>query len=296
MRRVPRTGGHRPAPPQRQLLRRPLPQVLSRPGGPGDRRARHDRAGGPRPGGRLGREGQPRAVGPPARARLRRRGHDHRARHRRLQHRQHRGRTRVRRAPRAHVAPHRPPRRLRLRHPHGVCGHQTGAVLVVRTVQAPPDRQGGPRRWLRRRGHRAQPRRRGRSPLRQRAPLAHRVPGPPAAHARRADAGPTAAARGPERASSRARSSRWSGSPNERRRPIACCAASTTSSRSARWPTAIATSATRRRSTPSRPHRPAPSRPSTSGSWPGPPPASRRSRRRRRGAPGLRPLRIPDHR
>ena len=49
-----------------------------------------------------------------------------------------------------------------------------------------------------------------------------------------------------------ARSSRWSGWASGRWRPTACCAASTTSSRSARWRSATSTSATRRRSTPSR--------------------------------------------
>ena len=44
-----------------------------------------------------------------------------------------------------------------------------------------------------------------------------------------------------------ARSSRWSAWPSGRPRRTACCAASTTSSRSARWRPATGTSATRRR-------------------------------------------------
>ena len=150
------------------------------------------------------------------------------------------------------------PARLRLRHPDRGPRRQAGAVLGVRAVEAPPVRPGRPRRRLRRRGHRPQPRRRGGRAVRQRAALADRVPRPPAARCcRPATASP-------------ARSSRSCAWASGRRRPTASSGASTTSSRSARWPPATSTSATRRRSTPSRPRRPAPSTTSTSASSPGP--------------------------
>ena len=86
--RVPRAGGHRRAPPQRQLLRRALPAAVPRPGGQGDRRASTMLA----PGERVlvavsGGKDSPRRVGHPARARLRGRRPLPRARHRRLQRR-----------------------------------------------------------------------------------------------------------------------------------------------------------------------------------------------------------------
>ena len=147
--------------------------------------------------------------------------------------------------------------------PTGARAAQAGAVLGVRAVEAPPVRQGGARRRLRRGGHRPQPRRRGGGAVRQRAPLAHRVPRPPAARAARpATASP-------------ARSSRSCGCTSESWRPTASSAASTTSSRSARWRPATGTSATRRRSTRSSCRRRAPSTPSTSASSSG----------RRRGSP-----------
>ena len=154
----------------------------------GDRRARHDRAGRSGPGGRLGREGQPRAVGPPARARLRRRGHDHRARHRRLQ-----------RPParRPHVAfAERRALTLRRIDLRGDYGYDIPTAAAV-TRRVPCSSCGLSKRHLIDRaaldggydvvatGHNLDDE--AAVLLRQRAPLAHRVPGPPAAHARRAE-------------------------------------------------------------------------------------------------------------
>ena len=64
-RRCKAARGHRHPPPQRRVLRRLLPAPLPGAGAPGDRRARHARAGraGARRG--LGRQGLARAVGPP---------------------------------------------------------------------------------------------------------------------------------------------------------------------------------------------------------------------------------------
>ena len=87
---LPRAGGHRPAAAQRQLLRRAPPRAVPRPGRQGDRRPRHARAGRAGARRRVGRQGQPGGVGPPARARLRGRRPVHRARHRRLQRRRRR--------------------------------------------------------------------------------------------------------------------------------------------------------------------------------------------------------------
>ena len=82
-----------------------------------------------------------------------------------------------------------------------------------------------------------------------------------------------------------------------RRRPTACCAASTTSSRSARWPRATGTSGTRRRSTPSRTSRRARSTTSTSASSHRAAELfARRGRRRAGRAAAVRALRRADHR
>ena len=136
------------------------------------------------------------------------------------------------------------PRRLRLRHPDRRPGRHAGAVLGVRAVEAPPVRPGRARRRLRRRRHRPQPRRRGGGAVRQRPALADRVPRPPAAGAAR-----------PRRLPPQGQAARAAGRAGDGgllRAPRA----STTSSRSARWPRATSTSATRRRSTPSRRSRP----------------------------------------
>ena len=96
-------------------------------------------------------------------------------------------------------------RRVRLRRAHRGAGHPPGAVLVVRAEQAPPVRQGGARRRLRRGRHRPQPRRRGRGAVRQHPALGDRVPRPPAARAAGAPRLPAQgqAARAPHRAGDR---------------------------------------------------------------------------------------------
>ena len=53
-------------------------------------------------------------------------------------------------------------------------------MLGVRTVEATTLRPGGPGRGLRRRGHRAQPRRQGSRAVRQHPAMGHRLPRPPA--------------------------------------------------------------------------------------------------------------------
>ncbi len=62
-------------------------------------------------------------------------------------------------------------------------GRTAGAVLGVRPLQAPPVQPGCHRGRLPGDRHRAQPRRRGRRPVRQRPALGHRLPGPPAPRA-----------------------------------------------------------------------------------------------------------------
>ena len=60
---LPPAGGHRPAAPQRQLLRRAPGQAVPRPGGEGHRRPRHAHAGGAGARGGVGGQGQPGASG-----------------------------------------------------------------------------------------------------------------------------------------------------------------------------------------------------------------------------------------
>ena len=124
--------------------------------------------------------------------------------------------------------------------PTGAAGGPPGALLGVRAVQAASLQPGRPRRRLRRDRHRAQPRRRGGGAVRQRPALGH---WPTSAASTRCCRPATA---------SPARSSRWSAWASGRWRRTACCAASTTSSRSARWRSATGTSATRTPSTTSR--------------------------------------------
>ena len=129
--------------------------------------------------------------------------------------------------------------------PTAAAGTHARALLGVRALQAPPVRQGRARRRLRRRRHRPQPRRRGRGAVRQR-----RCTGRPSTSAASC---PVLPARDgfPRKVKPLVRL-------GERETAAYCVRprASTTSSRSARWPRATSTSATRRRSTRSRPTSP----------------------------------------
>ena len=129
--------------------------------------------------------------------------------------------------------------RLR-RSPQAAAATRRVAVRRVRAVEAPPLQLGRDRTRLRRRRHRPQPRRRSRGAARQRAALGGRLPRPPAPGAAR---GARVRAQGEAAGAARA---------SARPRPTACCRASTTRSRSARWPPATGTSGTRRCSTRSR--------------------------------------------
>ena len=102
----------------------------------------------PRPRGRERGQGLARRVGSPARARLSGRRAVHRTRHRRVQRREWAPRSFVCRRARAAAARDRSARRVRLRHPDRIAGDAAGAVLVVRSVEAAPLRQGRSRRRI----------------------------------------------------------------------------------------------------------------------------------------------------
>ena len=223
---VPRSCGHRRPSPQRRVLPRPLRRALSGAGAARDPRTPDDRAERARPRGGVGRQGLARALGPPRGARLRRRRPVPRPRHRRLLRRvgratraRTRGAARRRRSTRSisratSASRSRAPPRRRDAAP---CG-------CVRAVEAAPVQLLRARARLRRRRDRPQPRRRGRGPPRQRAALGRRVPRSSAPGAARG-AGLRAqgeAARPPRRA-------RDGG-------VLRAARASTTRSRSARWP------------------------------------------------------------
>ncbi len=179
MPRLPPAGGRGDSTPQCRLLRGVLSAPLPATGRPHHRGLRHDpprRAG---PGGRLGRQGLPGAVGPPPRRRRRRRRALSGARHRGVQ-RGIRALCAGLRGPKGGPA-HRggPAHPLRLRHTHRCDRGPAGALLGVRAVEAASLQPGCSRRRLRRHRHRPQPRRRGRGPVRQRPALGPRLPGPP---------------------------------------------------------------------------------------------------------------------
>ena len=209
---------------------------------------RHARAGraGARRG--VGRQGLARAVGHPRAARLRGRRPLPRARHRRLL-------RRVRRATRARSPPSSGARcvevdlaaRVRLRHP-GRRRRRPAAspCWLVRALEAPPLQLGRARARLRRRRHRAQPRRRSRRAARQRAALGR--PATSAASTRCCPQRPGS--------SRKVKPLVRLGRAGDRGL-LRAAAASTTRSRSARWPPATGTSGTRRCSTRSRTARPA---------------------------------------
>ena len=136
-----------------------------------------------------------------------------------------------------HADRDRPARRLRFRHPDRRPGRAAGAVFGVRALETPPVQPGGCRRWLRRGRHRPQPRRRGGRSVRQRPAVVDAT---------------TSAASYPVLPASEGfvRKVKPLVRLGERETAAYCVlGASTTSSRSARWPWATSTSATRRRST-----------------------------------------------
>ena len=163
-----------------------LPASLPRAGPAHARRLRDDRAGRAGARGRLGRQGLARAVGHPARPRLRRRRPLPRARHRGVQRRVRRLRPRVRdRARRRRWSRSTCPTTSASTSRPGPRAARRAPVLGVRAVEAAPVQPGRDRRRLRRRRHRPQPRRRGGRAVRQRPALVDRLPRPPAARAAR---------------------------------------------------------------------------------------------------------------
>ena len=155
-------------------------------------------------------------------------------------------RARVRRAARAAAARGRPrARRTASTSRRRRAATRRAPCSRVRAVEAAPLQLGRARARLRRRRDRPQPRRRSRGAARQRAALGDRLPRPPAPGAARG-----ARLRAQGEAAGAARRARDRG-------VLRAAAASTTSSRSARWPRATGTSGTRRCSTRSRTARPA---------------------------------------